>query len=159
MPASALKALVRICTALGALSIAVMMLATCWDILARKLAGAPLHGVVELVEIMVLACTMLGLPESFLRDEQIRVDILDSVLPKRVLAGVKIVTLLLTMVFLSILTVNVYSPMMDAMRFGDLKPDLGVPLYPLYGLIIFSFAASMLSCAASIVSQVRASEI
>ena len=59
---------------------------------------------------------------------------------------------------LAIIAVNVYQPMVDAYRFGDLKYDLGVPLYPLYGLIIFAFAASILSCAAALVRELGTGE-
>ncbi len=32
--------------------------------------------------------------------------------------------------------------------FGDVKYDLGVPVWPLYALMLFAFAASVLTCAA-----------
>ena len=146
---------VRACTVLGALAIAVMMLATCWDIAARQVANAPLHGVVELVEIMVLASAMLGLPETFLRDEQIRVDLVDSVLPAKLIAVIKAIALVLAIVLLAILAFNVYQPMLDARMFGDVKYDLGVPVYPLYGLIIFSFVVSIFSCFAALLQQMK----
>lgn len=155
MAVRALELLIRICTILGALAIAVMMLATCWDVVARRAVNAPLHGVVELVEIMVLASAMLGLPESFLRDEQIHVDVVDGFVPARVLALLKVAALALAVVLLAILAINVYQPMVDARQFGDVKYDLGVPVYPLYGIIIFSFAVSMLSCLACLMRQVR----
>jgi len=144
--------LVRTCTAVGALAIAVMMLATCWDIVARQVANAPLHGVVELVEIMVLASAMLGLPETFLRDEQIRVDLVDSVLPANLILVIKTIALVLAIVLLAILAINVYQPMLDARMFGDVKYDLGVPVYP---LIIFSFAVSILSCITALLRQMK----
>lgn len=146
----ALKSLVRICTILGALALAIMMLSTCWDIFARTTMNEPLHGVVEIVEIMVLATAMLGLPETFLRDEQIKVDLLDNVFGAGVATVLKAFGLILSILFLGILTINVYGPMMDARLFGDIKPDLGLPVYPLYALIIFTFAASILSCGATL---------
>lgn len=158
MAGRALERLIRFCTFVGALAIAVMMLATCWDIVARWAANRPLHGVVELVEIMVLASAMLGLPEAFLRDEQIRVDLVDGFLSQRALTLLKIVALLLSVVLLALISVNVYQPMLDAYRFGDLKYDLGLPVYPLYGLIIFAFAASILGCAAALLRELRPGE-
>lgn len=136
----------RTVTVLGALALLVMMLGTDYDIIARLTINKPLRGVVELVEITVLACAMLGLPESFLRDEQIKIDLVDSILPPKILKIVKLFAIAMTVLFLVILCVNVYQPMLDARRFGDIKPDLGVPVYPLYALILFSFAASVLAC-------------
>ena len=150
MAGRALEVTVRALTALGALAIAVMMVATCWDIVSRQVANAPLHGVVELVEVMVLASAMLGLPEAFLRDQQISVDLIDGFVPPRVLVILKTIAIILAIVLLAILAFNVVQPLRDAYRFGDVKYDIGVPLYPLYGLIVFSFAASILACVATL---------
>ena len=146
--------LARSCTIGGALALVIMMLATDWDILARQIANRPLPGVVELVEITVLACAMLGLPEAFLRDKQIRIDILDGLLPVRVLQVIKAAGLLLTMLFLVLLCRNVWQPMLDARVLRDVKYDLGVPIWPFYALIIFAFGASLLTCMSLFWSQV-----
>jgi len=146
--------LARACTIGGALAIAVMMLGTDWDILARQLAGQPLTGVVALVEITVLATAMLGLPVAILRAEQIRIDLLDALLPPAVLRGVKAAGILLSMVFLALLCRNIWQPMLDARMFGDVKYDLGVPVWPLYALMLFAFGASVLTCAALFWTQI-----
>lgn len=155
MDKRAFDLLARACTVLGALAIGVMMLATCWDVVARMVAHAPLRGVVELVEVMVLASAMLGLPETFLRDEQIRVDLIDEFVSARVLVVLRTIALALAIIFLGILALNVFQPMIDAQRFGDVKYDLGIPLYPLYGLIIFAFAISILSCIAALMRELK----
>lgn len=139
--------LARSCTIGGALALLIMMLATDWDILARQIAGAPLPGVVELVEIMVLASAMLGLPEAFLRDKQIHIDLFDNIMPVALLRVVKAAGLLLTILFLLLLCRHVWQPMLDARTFGDVKYDLGVPVWPLYALIVFAFGASIITCA------------
>lgn len=158
MATRALERLVRFCTILGAVAIGVMMLATCWDVVARSLASKPLHGVVELVEIMVLASAMLGIPETFLRGEQIQVDLIDGFVPAGVVNALKAISAILAIVLLALLAVNIYQPMVDAYRFGDIKYDLGVPLYPLYALIIFSFVISIMSSVAVFVREIRGGE-
>lgn len=150
--------LARTCTWAGAISLLIMMLGTDWDVVARQLAGRPLTGVVELVEITVLATAMLGLPEQFLRDEQIKIDLLDSFVSPRVLRWVKAVGLVLTILFLALLCVNVWQPMMDARMFGDVKFDLGVPVWPLIALILFSFAASILTAGQALWSVATAKD-
>lgn len=139
--------LARGCTWAGVLALMVMMFGTDWDVVARQVAGQPLTGVVELVEIAVLATAMLGLPETFLRDEQIKVDLLDSTFSAGALRLVKITGLLLAIGFLVLLCINVWQPMLDAKMFGDVKYDLGVPVWPLFALILFSFLASILAAA------------
>jgi TRAP-type mannitol/chloroaromatic compound transport system permease small subunit len=93
-----------------------------------------------------------------LRDEQIRVDLIDGFITRRTLTALKALSLILAIVLLAIMAANIYQPMLDASRFGDVKYDLGVPLYPLYGLIIFSFAVSITSCLAAITRQFRTGE-
>ncbi|RDV03576.1 TRAP transporter small permease [Undibacter mobilis] len=146
----------RACTALGALALAVMMLSTSYDVVARTLFRAPLHGAVDIVEMMVLCSAFLGLPEICLRDEQIRVDIVDSFVPPSVLAALKVLALLATIVFLGILAANVTHPMMDSWRFGDIKADTGFPTYPLYALTLFTLVAALAATAVVLIRTFRA---
>lgn len=145
--------LARACTIGGVLALVVMMLGTDLDILSRQLISQPLTGVVELVEITVLASAMLGLPEAFLRDEQIRIDLLDALLPEVAIRVIKAAGLILCMLFLALLCRNVWQPMLDAKMFGDVKYDLGVPIWPLFALIVFAFGASFLCCGALLYAQ------
>lgn len=150
-----LKGMARACTALGALSLAVMMLSTDYDVVARATLDRPLNGAVDIVEMMVLCVAFLGLPEVCLRDEQIRVDIVDGLISSRALLLLKILGLALTVVFMAILAANVVPPMLDAYRFGDIKPDTGFPVYPLFGLTLFSLLAAMVTTVAVLVRLLR----
>lgn len=145
MADAAIRRLARLCTWAAVAAILVMMAGTCWDILARQFFNRPLHGVVELVEITVLISAMLGLPEAFLRDEQIQIDLVDSMLSPRALAAVKAVTLLATVAFLALLAWVIWQPMLDARRFGDIKYDLGVRVWLLYALTLLALLVSLLT--------------
>lgn len=145
----------RACTALGAVALAVMMLSTNYDVVARALFRAPLQGAVDIVEMMVLCSAFLGLPEVCLRDEQIRVDIVDSFVPHWVVAALKVLALVATTLFLGILAANVTHPMIDSWRFGDIKPDTGFPTYPLYALTLFTLIASVAATAAVLLRTFR----
>jgi TRAP-type C4-dicarboxylate transport system permease small subunit len=152
----ALERLARACTVLGAVALAVMMLTTDYDIVARALFRAPLSGAVDIVEMMVLCSAFLGLPEICLRDEQIRVDIVDSLVPARLLDALKALGLIATIGFMALLAVNVARPLADAWRFGDIKPDTGFPLYPLFALVMFCLIAAMATTAVVLIRAVRA---
>lgn len=145
----------RACTALGAVALAVMMLSTNYDVVARALFRAPLYGAVDIVEMMVLCSAFLGLPEVCLRDEQIRVDIVDSFVPHWIVAALKVLALVATILFLGILAANVTHPMVDSWRFGDIKPDTGFPTYPLYALTLFTLIASVAATAAVLLRTFR----
>jgi TRAP-type C4-dicarboxylate transport system permease small subunit len=154
----ALGVFARICTMLGAVALAVMMLCTTYDVVARAAFEWPLLGVVDITEIMVLCVALLGLPEVCLRDEQIRVDILDGLVPAQVVRVLKLLGPAATAVFLSLLLVNVMRPTLDAYRFGDIKADTGFPVYLLFALIFFCLLASALTTLSGLVRIVRAGE-
>ena len=147
--------LARACTVFGAVALAVMMLCTTYDVVARAAFAQPLHGVVDITEIMVLGVAFLGLPEVCLRDEQIRVDVLDGLVPYRVVMALKLIGATATIVFLAVLLVNVVRPMLDAYRFGDIKADTGFPVYLLFGLIFCCLLAAVPMTLASLFRLVR----
>ena len=150
-----LQRLARACTVLGAVALAVMMVTTDYDVAARALFRAPLSGAVDIVEMMVLCSAFLGLPEICLRDEQIRVDIVDTLVPPRVLEALKAFGLIATIGFMGLLAVNVMRPLHDAWQFGDIKPDTGFPLYPLFGLVLFCLVAAMATTAVVLMRTFR----
>ncbi|MCW5692714.1 MAG: TRAP transporter small permease [Pseudolabrys sp.] len=147
--------LARACTVLGAVALAVMMVTTDYDVAARALFRAPLSGAVDVVEMMVLCSAFLGLPEICLRDEQIRVDIVDTLVPPRVLEALKALGLIATIGFMGLLAVNVMRPLHDAWQFGDIKPDTGFPLYPLFALVLFCLIAAMATTAVVLMRTFR----
>ncbi|MBS0534019.1 MAG: TRAP transporter small permease [Proteobacteria bacterium] len=151
----ALERLARACTMLGAVALAVMMLTTDYDIVARALFRAPLSGAVDIVEMMVLCSAFLGLPEICLRDEQIRVDIIDTLVPPRVTDALKALGLGATIGFMGLLAVNITRPLHDAWQFGDIKPDTGFPLYPLFALVLFCLIAATATTAVVLMRTFR----
>lgn len=142
---SSLDRLCRILTHVGAAALAVMMLATTVDVVMRTAANRPIRGIVDLVEITVLLVVFLGLPEVFRRDEQIKVDLVDKLVPAPVLKIIHVTAAGATVFFICLLGLNLIRPLIDAYRFGDQKPDLGVPLYPFLGVIAFCLAVSLLT--------------
>lgn len=151
-----LGTLARIFTMLGAVALAVMMICTTYDVIARAAFGQPLHGVVDITEIMVLGVALLGLPEICLRDEQIRVDILDDLVPATLLKSLKLLGATATIAFLALLLANVVQPMLDAYRFGDIKADTGFPVYLSFALIFLCLLAAALTTLAGLARLVGA---
>ena len=146
--ANALDRLCRILTLLGAVALALMMLATTLDVVLRAVANRPIRGVVDLVELMVLLVVFLGLPEAFRRDEQITVDLFDRIVSPRALWLLRAFGCLASACFMYLLTANFVQPVIDAYRFGDGKTDLAVPLYPFLGIALFCLAVSLLTTVA-----------
>ena len=129
----------------GTAALVVMMLATTADVVLRAAVNKPIRGVVDLVEITMLLVVFLGLPDAFLRGEQITVDVVDHLVSPRVLAMLKAAGAILSMLFLALLAINLVQPLLDTYRFGDRKADLPVPLYPLVALVLVCLVTSFLA--------------
>lgn len=122
----ALEVAARVFGALGALCIAAMLLLTVADVLLRDLAGRPIHGTFEVVELLLAGAVFLALPAAFLREEHIVVDIVDYRAPRAVpmlrrLAGAAAIAILATMLWQAVLAAH------DSWVFGDVTMDLSWP--------------------------------
>lgn len=129
----------------GTAALAVMMLATTADVVLRAAVNKPIRGVVDAVEITMLLVVFLGLPDAFLRGEQVTVDVIDHLVSSRVLAVLKAAGAVLSTLFLALMAINLVQPLLDAYRFGDTKADLPVPLYPLVALVLVCLVASFVA--------------
>ena len=113
---------------LGAVALFVMMMATVADVVLRGALRSPITGVYDLVESTLVLVVFLGIPQVFLRDEQITVDILDRLVPARLLLWMKAAAAVATLVLLVILAGSMVVPALETYQFGDRKPDLPIPI-------------------------------
>ena len=116
----------KLCGWLAAVFLAAMMLLTVADVVLRALTNTPIRGVVELVELL-LACTFfLALPATFLRDEHVVVDLLDT-RARRLVPWLKRVSAALAVVMLGIITWQGWIAARDTLVFNDVTSDLSLP--------------------------------
>ena len=146
----------RLLTIAGALALAVMLLWTMIDIGARLAFNKPLHGTLDLVEVTLVLVAFLALPECFRRDEQIKVDLFDTMVSPRTLAAMRLAGELATLAFLVLLAATLIQPLADAYRFGDQKPDLPVPIFLLLLAIELALVVSVFVVLGRAIGQVRA---
>jgi len=146
----------RLLTIAGALALAVMVLWTMVDIGARLAFNKPLHGTLDLVEVTLVLVAFLALPECFRRDEQIKVDLFDTMVSSRTLALMRLAGEIATLAFLVLLAATLIQPLTDAYRFGDQKPDLPVPIFLLLLAIELALIVSIFVVLGRAIRQVRA---
>ena len=116
----------KLCGWLAALFLVAMMLLTVADVVMRAVSNKPIRGVVELVELM-LACTFfLALPATFLRDENIVVDLLDTHAPRHIPA-LKRFSTALAAVMLGVIAWQGWIAARDTLVFNDVTSDLSLP--------------------------------
>jgi TRAP-type C4-dicarboxylate transport system permease small subunit len=115
----------KICGRVAAGFLATMMLLTVADVVSRTLLNTPIRGVVELVELC-LACTFfLALPASFLRSENLVVDVIDGLAPRRV-PLLKRAAAVLAVIVLAMMGWQSWLVARDSLAFGDVTSDLAL---------------------------------
>lgn len=154
-PASGLL-VVRVLTWLAAAALAVMMLWTIADIVLRAAFKMPLNGSVALVETTLVLVAMLALADCLARDEQIKVDVFDGMIGDRGVFALKLLGDAAMLVFILLLAFTMISPIADAWRFGDVKPDIPVPVVALLGVIELALVVSAIVLIRKIARTVRA---
>lgn len=138
---------------LAAVALFAMMALTFADVIGRKLLGASIPGSLELTELLMLAVIFVALPLTSLHGEHVVFDLLESVLPARLLtwqhriANLVCVALLLGAAWLVALRAG------RTLAEGDVTAQLGLPLAP------FHYAVALIllvSAAMHLVLAVRA---
>jgi TRAP-type C4-dicarboxylate transport system permease small subunit len=144
----------RLCGWVSAAFLAAMMLLVVVDVVLRKFGGNPIHGTYELVELLLVCTFFVALPATFLRDENIVVDMIDTWRPrwvpvlKRVWA-VGAVVLLATIAWQSWLQAR------DAASFGDVTSDLSLPKILYWAPLVFGIAAGAVAAGAMALKRNR----
>jgi TRAP-type C4-dicarboxylate transport system permease small subunit len=108
------------------LALALMMLVTVADVALRGLAGSPIRGTFELVELGLAATFFFALPLSFLHDEHIVVDSVDHHAP-RVVPRLRRIAAVVSAIVLGLMTWQALVGARDSVVFGDVSADLSLP--------------------------------
>jgi TRAP-type C4-dicarboxylate transport system permease small subunit len=137
----------KLCGWVSAVFLAAMMLLTVADVALRAVGAPPIHGTFELVELLLVCTFFFALPATFLRDENIVVDMIDGWRPRWVptlkrLAAALAVAMLATIAWQSWLQAR------DAMSFGDVTSDLSLPKILYWAPLVFGIAAGAVAAAA-----------
>lgn len=144
----------RLCGWVSSAFLAAMMLLIVVDVVLRKFGANPIHGTYELVELLLVCTFFVALPATFLRDENIVVDMIDTWRPrwvpmlKRTWAAGAVV-LLATIAWQSWLQAR------DAASFGDVTSDLSLPKILYWAPLVFGIAAGAVAAGAMALKRNR----
>lgn len=132
------------CLALSAMALLVMMLALVADVLMSNIFRSPIVGTFDLVETTLVLTVFLGFPSTFLFGSHIAVDVIDFVVSRGTVSRLKKAGSLMSVIFLVFLGSQMIEPALDALKFGERKPELGLPLFAIWVPMIFGIAVSAL---------------
>ncbi len=146
---------VELSSFIATLALIAMMLTSVADVGMTKLFRQPITGSYDMVESTLVFAVFLGIPATFLSHGNIVVDVVDFFASKATVRRLKILAAVFSFVFLVLLAWNMWPQAQDAYRFGDKKPELGLPLYVLW---LPMLAGTGLSILAVVVAAFRAND-
>jgi len=111
------------------LALVVMMAVTIIDVSMRMILTELVLGSVEVVQLMLVAVVFLALPETFRRNEQITVDVIDQLAGAKTVRRLRLVAAFLTMVVIVVMAWRTVPPALDTLEIGDLTSDLQISLF------------------------------
>jgi TRAP-type C4-dicarboxylate transport system permease small subunit len=129
----------------AAVFLVAMMLITVTDVLLRSLFAIPIFGTFELVELFLVATIFLALPATFLREENVVVDLIDHMIPAGGIRWLRLLGLLLSLIFLAAMLWRMWQPAMDTLEFGDQTLSLEIPKIVHWLPILFGVACTLIA--------------
>lgn len=139
---------------IATLALVAMMLTSVADVSMAMLFKHPITGTYDIVETTLVFAVFLGIPATFLNHGNIVVDVVDFFVSEATIRRLKIIAAIFSFIFLVLLAWNMWPQAQDAFRFGDKKPELGLPLYVLW---IPMLIGTCLSALAVVVAAFRKS--
>jgi TRAP-type C4-dicarboxylate transport system permease small subunit len=121
-----------------------MMLFTTVAVSMRQFFNAPVLGVVDVMELALVALIFVAMPGVFLRDENVTVDVIDQVLPRNARIALRLLGLLVSMGFLVLMMVQMLPQAADKWQHGEVTMTLSINRFVHWVPIMLGFALSIL---------------
>ena len=129
----------------AALILIFMMLFTTYAVVMRQVFDAPVLGVIDVMELALVACIFVAMPGVFLREENIVVDVMDQVVSSRIRAVLRLIGLVLTLGFLTVTLVEMLEPALEKLGQHEVTMTLGINRFNHWIPILFGFAFSVVA--------------
>ncbi|MFZ2101672.1 MAG: TRAP transporter small permease [Oricola sp.] len=121
-----------------------------FGVIMRYVVGQPILGVNEILQLTAVALAMLAMPYATQSGAHVRADILDPALGRWGRLAGDIITRVLSIIALCVLIDRAWGKAADALEFGDSTNMLGLPLWPVFGMIAAGMSLCVLVFAAQI---------
>jgi len=126
-----------------------LMMVTVVDVFMRYLFNRPLRGSFDAVEGLLLLFVFNSMAATFFGRRHIVIDIIDSFVPRHVAGALIRVADVLSVLILGLLAWAMLVPAAQSYAYGELKQDLGLPIFTLWLVAILSLAGTIF-CAVAI---------
>ena len=122
-----------------------MMLFTTYAVSMRNFFDSPVLGVVDIMELALVALIFIAMPGVFLRDENVTVDVIDQIVPRKVRVALRFFGLILTLGFLVMMFVEMIEPAMDKYTETEFTMTLEIDRFIHWMPILFGFVFSIIA--------------
>jgi len=133
---SFVTAVARFLTRVAAVFLLAMVAINVVDVGLRSGLNKPIFGTYEIVEFMLAAVAFLAIPEVFLRDQHITIELIDQILPPKIINWLRAIGNFTGVVFVTLLAWHMVQPALDFIEFDEITMDLQLPLIWKAGLIL-----------------------
>ncbi len=140
---AALGMMTRAATYGSAIFLAAMMMITVIDVILRAVFNLPVTGTYDLVQLFLVGTVFLSIPDVFLRDKNIVIDFVDHVFGARAIAVLRAIANVLAFAFLVLLIWRMVPPAIDSANFGEVSPDLSIPMIVHWVLMLIGIALTL----------------
>jgi TRAP-type transport system small permease protein len=142
---SFVSAAARFLTRVAAVFLLGMVAINVIDVGLRESINAPIFGTHEIVVLMLAPVAFLAIPEVFLRDQHITIELIDQVIPDRAVGWLRAFGSLCALVFAALLAWQMVRPALDNIEFNEITMDLAIPVIWQAGLILTGIAAAVIA--------------
>lgn len=138
----------RWCAYLGVVLLLICALLNVGDIATRKVIRLNISGMVDVTQLMVMACAFLCIPYTFMKEAHIDVDFVVNNLPLRLRHAMMSLWGLTGAAFMGTVTWYAGIAAGQAITNGDVSDTIGIPKIWYWGPLLFGCALSTLVCVA-----------
>jgi TRAP-type C4-dicarboxylate transport system permease small subunit len=150
----ALRGLIGLLAALGVAAYGAAALVTVGDVVGRRF-GLPIDGVVDLVQLFVMAGAWLVMPFAFMTGAHVGVDFLVERMPRAPAVLMRAAAMAVAVVLLGLMFGYGYQTAGMRMMFGDRSQQLGIPIVWYWAPLILGLGVSALGAILGFVATVR----
>jgi len=148
------SAAARFLTRVAAIFLLAMVAINVIDVGLREGLNAPIFGTHEIVVFMLAAVAFLAIPEVFLRDQNITIELIDQVIPDRAARWLRAFGSLCALVYITLLAWHMVQPALDYIEFDEITMDLQLPLIWQATLILTGLSTAVIAASALLLRDI-----
>ena len=135
----------RFLTRVAAVFLLAMVAVNVVDVGLRSGFNAPIFGTYEIVGFLLAGVAFLAIPEAFLRDRHITIELIDQIVPDRAVDWLRVFGTSTALFFVALLAWHMVQPALDYVEFNEITMDLQLPLIWQAVLILAGIAGAVMA--------------